>query len=72
MKNEWSFKKWAELRKKWAWLMQKIICNSGGGQTRALREVYHFIMTQKGYLEKYRFKCFIFKYFRWGLLCKEN
>lgn len=32
----------------------KMICGSGGGQTRALREVYHFVMAQKGYLKKYK------------------
>ena len=31
-----------------------MICGSGGGQTRALREVYHFVMAQKGYLKKYK------------------
>ena len=26
-----------------------MICSSGGGQTRALREVYHFISAQQKY-----------------------
>ena len=30
----------------------KMICGSGGGQTRALREVYHFISAQQRYLDQ--------------------
>ena len=29
-----------------------MICGSGGGQTRALREVYHFISAQQRYLNQ--------------------
>jgi len=29
-----------------------MICGSGGGQTRALREVYHFISAQQRYLDQ--------------------
>ncbi len=29
-----------------------MICGSGGGQTRALREVYHFISAQQKYLNQ--------------------
>ena len=30
----------------------KMICGSGGDQTRALREVYHFISAQQRYLNE--------------------
>ncbi len=30
----------------------KMVCGTGGAQTRTLREVYHFILTQLKYLEK--------------------
>ena len=30
----------------------KMICGSGGGQTRTLREVYHFISVQQRYLDQ--------------------
>ena len=30
----------------------KMICGSGGGQTRALREVYHFISAQQRHLNQ--------------------
>ena len=29
-----------------------MICGSGGGQTRALREVYHFISAQKRHINQ--------------------
>ena len=38
----------------------KMICNSGGGQMRALREVYHFIMTQKWSLKNIKIQMFYF------------
>jgi hypothetical protein len=34
----------------------KFVCDSGGGQTRTLREVYHFIKYQMKYLLKYKSK----------------
>ena len=30
----------------------KMICGSGGGQTRALREVYHFISAQQRHINE--------------------
>lgn len=37
----------------------KMVCCSGGSQTRTLREVYHFISTQLENLLKYKPKYFI-------------
>jgi hypothetical protein len=34
------------------YLNLKFICGEGGSQTRSLREVYHFILTQYNYLLK--------------------
>lgn len=36
------------------YLNMKMICDSGGSQTRTLREVYHFIICQYKYLLKYK------------------
>lgn len=37
----------------------KFVCDSGGAQTRTLREVYHFIRIQLDYLCEYNSKCII-------------
>ena len=33
----------------------KIICNSGGAQTRYMRNVYHFMNNQLDHLSKYEY-----------------